>query len=547
MKKRWLSLLTGLALCLALAPLTTAAERPTSPTLSRPVGTLLEEAPGAVDEATLQGLPEPDYAGATEALRQGIADRAESIQIDQYHIPATSAALDRLMCSVFYRYGELFALDSGASQGWLCSTLGGVLYQVTPPYRADMDPENYAQAREFYDKALSSIVERIPAGLSDGEKVLFIHDYLAANYEYDYDYAIYDAYGFLHEGKGVCQAYTLTFSALMDRLGIPVSYVESALLGHIWNVVKLDGEWYHIDVTWDDPGTLTVPDDQGNSRTTDVAGAASHSCFLISDRTNEALRRAYAERNGLEYVNDQRCGVEGVTCTDDAYETGPWAQADSPAVYIPETECWYYLSTDLSDRGLYRWSGNAGEDPVRVGDYSDYYGGIAPLVEYRGCLFFADPDRVRRYELATGTMETLCAAEGEAYAYSGLRLEDDRLFVKERVTETFAPVQGRLLPWHSVGDDLASYYYHFGQVDIQLGGNAPGNRFLMAWYDGDTGQMTRLDTVTAGGSFGQAGADKDLACTLFILCDDDTLAPVWPKVFLKPQLTLDQSIFEKER
>ncbi len=539
MKKRWLSLLTGLTLCLALAPLRAAAERPAAPSLPRPAGILLEEATGGVDEATLQGLPEPDYAGATEALRQGIADRAEVIRIDQYRIPATSAALDRLICSVYYRYGELFVLDP--SQQWPCSVLGGVLYEITPPYRADLDPESYARARDFYDKTLASIVEQVPEGFSDAEKVLFIHDYLAANYEYDYDYAIYDAYNFLQEGKGVCQAYTLTFSALMDRLGIPVSYVESALLNHVWNVVKLGESWYHIDVTWDDPGIPTSPDDQGNPRATDVAGAASHSCFLISDQTNEAIRRAWAEENGLEYANDQVCGLEDVACPDNAYETGPWAQADSPVVYVPENERWYYLSTELSDQGFYCWSGDAQEAPVRIGDYSEmHYGGAAPLVEYRGCLFFADPGQVNRWELSTGTMDTVLAADGGAYAYSGFRLQDGGLRVKDRLTEVFTRFEGQLLPWREVDAGLCSYYYDFGQVDVRLGEDARDKHFFLAWYDGATGQMTGLDRITADGSFGQGVTDMDLECTLFILCDDATWAPARPKVLLKPQLALDK-------
>lgn len=531
MGKRWMTVAMSLALCLALLPAAAAAEEerlPQTPRLPQPEFVLVKE-PGPWDGEEAGLLAEPDYAGAIEALRQGVVDRADTIRLSQYHIPADLDIVDQMIHYVCYRYGELFALDP--DQRWMFTRgSDGVVGVAKPPYRPEMDAEGYAQARAFYEAELQAIVDQVPAGFSDGEKVLFIHDYLAANYEYDYDFAIYDAYGLLREGKGVCQAYMLTFSALMDRLDIPVSYVESDLLNHAWNVVRVGENWYHVDVTWDDPAI-------GGA---DVLGAASHAHFLLSDQTNEALRRAWAEENGLEYVNDQLCGRE-VTCPDDAYETGPWAQADSPVVYVPETESWYYLSTDRSDKGLYRWSGDAAQDPVRVGDYSPrYYGGTAPLVEYQGCLYFADPDQVNRYELSTGTTQVLCAAEGETYKYSGLRLEDGQLFIKDRATGTVTPFQGQLLPWRQVGDSLASYYYHFGQVEVELGENAPGNRFLMAWYDGATGQMTALRSVTADGSFGQAGTGKDLECMLFILCDDDTLVPVLPKVSLKPQPALEK-------
>lgn len=527
MKKRWLGLLAGLTLCLALAPRGAAAERRVCAPLRCPVAEPLEEASDSTDQATLRELPEPDYAGAAQALRQGIVDRAEAIDVSQYHIPADRDAVGRLMCSVFYRYGELFVLDT--TRGWPYTVLGGTVGEFMPAYRADLDAESYAQAMDFYDQALQAIVDQIPQGFSEAEKVLFVHDYLAANYEYDHDHAIYDAYGFLREGKGVCQAYTLTFSALMDRLGIPVSYVESTCLNHVWNVVELDGTWYHVDVTWDDP-TINHAD---------VLGGAAHNYFLISDTSNEALRRAYAEENRLEYANDQTCGLEGVACLDDTYEKSAWAQADSPAVYVSGDESWYYLSTDLSGRGLYRWSGNAGEDPVRVGDYSEmYYGGIAPLVEYRGCLFFADPIHVGRYELFSGAQDTLWDFTSEPYRYSGFQLRDGRLAMKEGASGELVPFEGELLPWHEVDDGLFSYYYDFDQVDIRLGASAEDKCFLVAWHNEATGQMLGVERIVADSSYPVAGQDR--AGTLFILHSDGTWAPARPKFPLKPQLTTNR-------
>ena len=41
-------------------------------------------------------------------------------------------------------------------------------------------------------------------------------------------------------------------------------------MNHAWNLIKIDGEWYHIDVTWDDP-------------TPDLLGRVNHVFFLISD------------------------------------------------------------------------------------------------------------------------------------------------------------------------------------------------------------------------------------------------------------------------
>lgn len=534
MEKRWLTLALCLALCLALAPAAMAEERlPQTPPLPQ-AQFVFEEESGFEDGAEL--MAQPDYDGAIQALRQGVGNRAEKIELRAYSIPATQEAADELLHRARYRYAELFAMDP--KQGGRFTVSGGVFTSYLPSYLSEMDAAGFAKAKAFYDGELKAIVDQVPQDFSDVEKVLFIHDYMAANYEYDYSRTIYDAYNFLKEGKGVCQAYMLTFSALMDKLGIPVSYVESDLLNHAWNVVKLGDNWYHVDVTWDDPARGIVTN-QMTRPSRDIAGTADHSYFLLSDETNQALRRAYAEKSGKEYVDDQLCG-EDVTCLDKSYETGPWVQAESPMVYVAGDESWYYISAEQEDRGLYRWSGDLAQMPALMEDVftTRYTSTTVPLLEYRGCLFFADSDQVSRYELATGQVETLCTAPAdEVYWYGGIRVRDDVLSVQEWATGDFTPYQGQFMPRHEVADGLFSYYYNFGQVDVIPGAAAQGKCFLVSWRDGATGQMTGLSQVSAaGGTFGAAVADKDLECALFILCDDGTLAPVQPKFPLKPQV-----------
>ena len=64
--------------------------------------------------------------------------------------------------------------------------------------------------------------------------------------------------GLLQDGTAICLGYASTFQLLMDLLGIECITVVGASFGssedHAWNMVKLDGAWYCVDVTWDDPG-----------------------------------------------------------------------------------------------------------------------------------------------------------------------------------------------------------------------------------------------------------------------------------------------------
>lgn len=99
-------------------------------------------------------------------------------------------------------------------------------------------------------------------GKSDYEKVKYFHDYICENTVYDsknVDKGIIteeasSAYGSLVKGLAVCSGYSKALQLLCDSAGIECYYVvgETHPGFHAWNVVKIDGIYYQIDVTWDD-------------------------------------------------------------------------------------------------------------------------------------------------------------------------------------------------------------------------------------------------------------------------------------------------------
>lgn len=100
-------------------------------------------------------------------------------------------------------------------------------------------------------------------GMSDREKCRAIHDYMIETYAYDQ--SLYtDSYSFaglLDNHKGVCQAYAELFYLLATRAGVYCAMITGTADGtgsgdyraHAWNVVYVEQNWYHIDVTFDDP------------------------------------------------------------------------------------------------------------------------------------------------------------------------------------------------------------------------------------------------------------------------------------------------------
>jgi transglutaminase-like putative cysteine protease len=112
-------------------------------------------------------------------------------------------------------------------------------------------------------KAASMVAALIKPEMDDYEKELVLHDGLvqAANYD-SYAFSTgrdgpgtHTPYGVLIEGKGVCDSFSKAFLMLASKAGIECLIVQGTARGnkHSWNLVRIDGSWYHLDVTYDDP------------------------------------------------------------------------------------------------------------------------------------------------------------------------------------------------------------------------------------------------------------------------------------------------------
>ena len=142
------------------------------------------------------------------------------------------------------------------------------------------DYSNYFQegfnSGEQVEQALSQIesikneIKQTASG-TDYDKILKVHDTLADMIEYDTTLNrvnTHNIYGALQEKVCVCEGYAKAFKYILDDLNIPCILVSGEATNtngetesHMWNYVKLDGSWYGVDVTWDDPivvgGSLT--------------------------------------------------------------------------------------------------------------------------------------------------------------------------------------------------------------------------------------------------------------------------------------------------
>jgi transglutaminase-like putative cysteine protease len=147
-----------------------------------------------------------------------------------------------LTVSITYStFGEVEAL-------WLSEGAAG---------RASDEAKSYSA---LIDKLRNSILED---DMTDLEKCRAIHDYMTKTYSYDQspDADSYSFTGLLDSRQGVCQAYAELFYLLATRADVYCALILGTADGtgtgnymsHAWNIVYVEHQWYHIDVTFDDP------------------------------------------------------------------------------------------------------------------------------------------------------------------------------------------------------------------------------------------------------------------------------------------------------
>ncbi len=142
------------------------------------------------------------------------------------------------------------------------SITGDSTYRITVRYRYDTG-DLLNKKKETERKAFTVVGSNIAYNMPDYMKVKIIHDYIINNCSYARDYDTnkdpdnYTAYGALVKGKAVCQGYTQAAHILLDLCGIENFTISgsSKSEAHTWNAVRLGEDYYHIDITWDDPLT----------------------------------------------------------------------------------------------------------------------------------------------------------------------------------------------------------------------------------------------------------------------------------------------------
>lgn len=191
----------------------------------------------------------------TQKLTGAMNNRRETITFTYQGTTAklksqVQTAIDQAMGSDPYLY---YIIDSYAFSYRGSSRSANVTVQME--YRETLQQTAYVN-----QQVKAVLQEVIKPGMNNHQKVKAIHDWVVLHLKYDNSYRKYTAYEGLQTGSAVCQGYSLLTYKLLLGAGIPNRIVEGTgrpeggvTQSHAWNLVQLDGLWYHLDTTWDDP------------------------------------------------------------------------------------------------------------------------------------------------------------------------------------------------------------------------------------------------------------------------------------------------------
>ena len=272
-------------------------------------------APSGQDSDSPYAISAYSESEVEEYLYEQMRARRTQISVAEFGIPVTD--IGNVVVGVLNENPDLYFVK----KGFRYSSMQSVVAMIMIEYEEGLDD---AKWRSGANAALASV----RPGMSDLEKIITLHDYLAVNCEYDKENLdlgadkvpnkSHSTYGVFADGTAVCDGYALAYKYLLNQQGIECYMVTSTAMAHAWNMVVLDGEYYQVDVTWDDP-------------TWDRVGGAGHNYMLRSDAAFEGHYN-WQVTKGSQVVDFKAVS----TRFDNAF----WAGCRSPLV-IAEESCYY--------------------------------------------------------------------------------------------------------------------------------------------------------------------------------------------------------------
>lgn len=269
-----------------------------------------------------QFINEINYNKIYEKIYEGLKHVDEKIDLSDCGIKSNGVAqeVSILFNELLGECPEIFYVDNGSSITYRSN--GEAYLEVA---YTSTRTKILTQVQEVKAKVNTMIQSLIKEDMSDLEKEIAIHNALILNTAYDeegynsgkIDPDSYTIYGTLIKGKAVCDGYSKTFQYILNQIGIPCIRIISET--HAWNIVNIDGNNYHVDLTWDDPSP-------------DIKNYISYECF---NQTDDYIWNLLTDEDRVHRWDKSKYPA----CTNQKYQfmnTMTFVQTDTDFIYYSD-------------------------------------------------------------------------------------------------------------------------------------------------------------------------------------------------------------------
>jgi len=220
-------------------------------------------------------IPDPDMYGrsvlekkdnaeallyAYDQIAAGIGAAIDKIDVDNGGAGITPEEL-QLVEELYHKdYVGHFWYAGAYSYSYTMTANGPRVIKFVPQYTKN--GAELEAAVDAFEAEVKALLAGLTPGMSEGQMELYFHDQLAKRVTYANGTDAHNAYGALIDGVAVCEGYAEAFGYLLQRVGIQtflatgsgINPVTGQPEAHEWNYVRIDGNYYQVDVTWDDQG-----------------------------------------------------------------------------------------------------------------------------------------------------------------------------------------------------------------------------------------------------------------------------------------------------
>ena len=343
-----------------------------------------------------------------KAVQKALLEHQSVIDISSYRISSDYSkdiytAITAICPEMFFvERTQPFSSYALSSAGYITKLYPNYLYNKTTTDK--MLKEFYAEADYYLDQ----VSGQLSACQDEFSKVMVLHDELVLDASYSASNP--STYVFMTDKYGVCENYARVYAYLLSQLGIYSEVIDSYSMGHEWLKVRIDGTYYQVDVTWDDPRP-------------DRPGRVSHTYFLLSDQAN----------------TDHTDYLSIYPASDTRYDQAAFHQYNSKLCKLNASDTVFYAVDTAGKRIVkYNYATGKAETVLSLSDLqwdaSAYYGSGAVwngcftgLASFDGKLYYNTPSAIYSLDPSTKKTKKITGNSGSE-EYYGLRIRGSQLY-----------------------------------------------------------------------------------------------------------------------